>query len=168
MDMHDQPKVKSYRASAFFPDDSGSRIPPEGTVAQGQLHADELLYTGKQQGKDSEIFPFPVTKELLVRGQERYNIYCSPCHDKVGTGRGIIVRRGLKQPPSFHTVRLKEAPPGYFFNVMTNGFGAMFSYASRLKPEDRWAVAAYIRALQLSQGAMQGDVAPEDFQQLDK
>ena len=167
MDMHDQPRFESYEASNFFPDGRASRVPPEGTVAQGQLRDDDLLYTGKLDGQDSELFPFPVTLDLLERGQDRFNIYCSPCHDRVGTGHGVVVRRGMKQPPSFHIVRLKEAPPGHFFNVITNGFGAMFSYASRLKPEDRWAVIAYIRALQLSQGASYGDVSQEDVNKVE-
>lgn len=163
MDMHDQPKYKSYRSSALFADGKASRTPPEGTVAQGQLRDDELLYTGKLNGQDSVVFPFPVTRELLDRGQERYDIYCSPCHDHVGTGQGIIVRRGMKQPPSFHITRLQEAPPGYYFNVITNGFGVMFSYSSRISPGDRWAITAYIRALHLSQGAGEGDVSAADL-----
>lgn len=163
MDMHDQPKYKSYRASALFADGKASRIPPEGTVAQGHLRDDELLFTGKMDGQDSVVFPFPVTRELLERGQERYDIYCSPCHDHVGTGQGIIVRRGMKQPPSFHITRLQEASPGYYFNVITNGYGVMFSYASRISPEDRWAIVAYIRALHLSQSVGEGDVAREDL-----
>jgi hypothetical protein len=167
MDMHDQPKYQSYEASDFFPDGRASRVPPEGTVAQGQLRDDDLLYSGKLNGKDSELFPFPITLDVLKRGQERFNIYCSPCHDRVGTGRGIIVRRGMKRPPSFHSARLREAPPGHFFNVITNGFGAMFSYASRLRPEDRWAVIAYIRALQLSQDATEGDVPKEDMEKVE-
>ncbi|UCF36051.1 MAG: cytochrome c [Acidobacteriota bacterium] len=168
LDMHDQPKYESLEASSFFPDGSASRIPPEGTVAQGHLRDDELLYTGRLDGADSELFPFPVTRKVLDRGQERFDIYCSPCHDRVGTGHGVIVRRGMKQPPSFHIVRLKEAPPGYFYNVITNGFGVMFSYASRISPEDRWAIIAYIRALQLSQGASYGDVPQEDLAKLEK
>ncbi len=167
MDMHDQPKYQSYEASAFFPDGRASRVPPEGTVAQEQLRDDDLLYSGKLNGKDSELFPFPITLDVLKRGQERFNIYCSPCHDRVGTGRGIIVRRGMKRPPSFHSARLREAPPGHFFNVITKGFGAMFSYASRLRPEDRWAVIAYIRALQLSQDATEGDVPKEDMEKVE-
>lgn len=167
MDMHDQPKYQSYEASNFFPDGSASRVPPEGTVAQGELRDDDLLYTGKLKGQDSELFPFPITLDVLKRGQERFNIYCSPCHDRTGSGHGVIVRRGMKRPPSFHTARLREAPPGHFFNVITNGFGAMFSYASRLKPEDRWAVIAYIRALQLSQGAGYGDVPDEDMEKVE-
>lgn len=162
MDMHDQPKYKSFRASAFFPDGRASRTPPEGTVAQGQLREDELLYTGKLDGQDSELFPFPITREVLDRGQERYNVFCSPCHDRVGTGQGIIVQRGMKQPPSFHITRLREAPPGYYFNVITQGFGVMYGYASRIPPEDRWAIIAYIRALHLSQAASYGDVSETD------
>jgi hypothetical protein len=162
MDMHDQPKYKPFRASAFFSDGRASRTPPEGTVAQGQLREDELLYTGRLDGQDSELFPFPITREVLDRGQERYNIFCSPCHDQVGTGQGIIVQRGMKQPPSFHITRLREAPPGYYFNVITQGFGVMYGYASRIPPEDRWAIVAYIRALHLSQAASFGDVSEAD------
>jgi len=168
LDMHDQPKYESYEASDFFADGKASRIPPEGTIPQGGLRQGELLYTGKVDGEDSELFPFPVTQNILVRGQDRYNIYCSPCHDKVGTGKGIIVRRGMKQPPSFHIARLREAPPGYMFNVMTDGFGVMFSYSSRVQPRDRWAIAAYIRALQLSQNASYGDVSEEDLEKLEE
>ncbi len=166
--MHDQPRYESYEASDFFTDGMASRIPPEGTIPQGGLRQGELLYTGKVDGKDSELFPFPITQNILVRGQNRYNIYCSPCHDKVGTGKGIIVRRGMKQPPSFHIARLREAPPGYFFDVMSNGFGVMFSYSSRVQPRDRWAIAAYIRALQLSQNASYGDVSEEDLEKLEE
>lgn len=162
LDMHDQPKYETYEASDFFTDGQASRIPPEGTVARGQLGDDELLRTGKLDGSDSELLPFPVTRDLLERGRERYDVFCSPCHDRVGTGRGVIVRRGLKQPPSFHIVRLREAAPGYIFDVITNGYGVMYSYGSRIKPHDRWAIVAYIRALQLSQNASYGDVSEED------
>ena len=168
LDMHDQPKYESYEASGFYPDGRASRVPPEGTVAQGQLHDDELLYTGKLDGQDSELFPFPITEEVLRRGHERFDIYCSPCHDRVGTGQGVIVRRGMKRPPSLHITRLKEAAPGHFFNVITNGFGAMFSYSARINPEDRWAIAAYIRALQLSQGATAGDVSADDMAKVEE
>lgn len=167
LDMHDQPKYESYEQSSFFRDGLASRLPPEGTVAQGQLREDGLLYTGRLDGRDSELFPFAVTREVLLRGQEQYDIFCSPCHDRVGTGNGVIVRRGMKQPPSFHIVRLREAPPGYYFNVMTTGYGAMLGYAERVKPEGRWAIAAYIRALQLSQGAQAGDVSQPDLEKLD-
>jgi mono/diheme cytochrome c family protein len=168
LDMHDQPKYESYEASEFFANGSASRIPPKGTIPRGGLRQGELLYTGKIDGKDSELFPFSINQDLLVRGQERYNIYCSPCHDKVGTGRGIIVRRGMKQPPSFHIARLREAPPGYLFDVMTKGFGTMYAYSSRVGPRDRWAIAAYIRALQLSQNASYGDVSEQDLAKLEE
>lgn len=168
LDMHDQPKYEPYEASAFFPDNKSARTPPDGTVAQGQLREDSLFYTGKVGDQDSPVFPFPVTEEMLKRGQEQYNVFCSPCHDRAGTGEGMIVERGMIRPPSFHIVRLREAPPGYFFDVITNGFGAMFSYASRLSPEDRWAVIAYIRALQLSQHATYGQVPDEDVEQLEE
>lgn len=163
LDMHEQPRYESYEASPFFPDGRASRVPPRGTVARGQLRDDRLFYTGQLDGRDSELFPTPVTRELLERGRERYDIYCSPCHDRVGTGQGIIVRRGMKQPPSLHIVRLREVPPGYLYNVITQGFATMYGYASRIPPEDRWAVVAYIRALQLSQAAGYGEASEEDI-----
>ncbi|HLV02592.1 MAG TPA: cytochrome c [Acidobacteriota bacterium] len=168
LDMHDQPKYQVYEESAFFPDGRASRNPPDGTVAQGQLREDVLLYTGKVGNQDSQVFPFPITEEMLRRGQERYNVFCAPCHDRAGTGQGMIVERGMTRPPSLHTVRLREAPPGYFFDVITNGFGAMFSYASRIPAEDRWAIIAYIRALQLSQNATYGQVPDEVIGQLEE
>jgi hypothetical protein len=167
MDMHDQPKYESYEKGEPFTVGKATRLPPEGTIPRGLIGDDELLFTGRVDGKDSTVFPFPVTRETLERGQERFNIFCSPCHDKVGTGNGIIVRRGMKQPPSFHIVRLKEAAPGYMFNVITNGYGVMYSYSSRIPPEDRWAVVAYIRALQLSQSASYGDVPEEDISRVE-
>lgn len=168
LDMHDQPKYEVYEESSFFPDNKASRVSPEGTVAQGRLREDLLFYTGKVDNQDSQVFPFPITEEMLRRGQERYNVFCSPCHDRAGTGQGMIVERGMTRPPSFHTVRLREAPPGYLFDVITNGFGAMFSYASRVPPEDRWAIIAYIRALQLSQNATYGLVPEEVIGQLEE
>jgi cytochrome c len=146
--MHNQPKIKPLRENAFFADRSGARPLVEDTVARGQLNDDPLLYTGKENGQLATEFPFPVTKEVVDRGQERFNIYCSPCHDRAGTGREIVVRRGYRQPPSFHDQRLKDAPIGHFFDVMTNGFGAMPDYRAQVRPEDRWAIAAYMRALQ--------------------
>jgi hypothetical protein len=166
-DMHDQPRYESMEASDFFENGSASRRPPEGTVARGHLRNDELLYTGKVNGRIADVFPYKMTKEILARGQERYNIFCSPCHDRVGTGRGIIVQRGMKQPPSFHIVRLREAEAGYFFDVMTNGYGIMYSYASRIPVHDRWAIGAYIRALQLSQNAGFSEVSEMDLEQLE-
>lgn len=167
LDMHDQPRYESYEASSFFEDGSAGRIPPRGTVAQGELLADELFYRGKLNGEDADAFPFPVTRELLDRGQEQFNIYCAPCHDRAGTGHGIIVERGMKQPPSLHILRLREAPVGHFFDVITNGYGEMFGYASRIPPRDRWAIVAYIRALQLSQHADVSELAPADLQRLE-
>ena len=122
-------------------------------MARGQLHLDEARYTGKQNDKNIDFFPIQITRADIARGQERFNIYCSPCHDRVGDGHGIVVQRGLRQPPSFHDPRLETAPVGHFFDVMTNGYGAMYSYASRVPVDDRWRIAAYIRALQLSQNA---------------
>jgi mono/diheme cytochrome c family protein len=156
--MADQPREKPLAKSGFFGDDRSSRPAVEGTVAQGALQADELFYTGKVNGKEADVFPFAVTQATLRRGQERFNIYCSPCHDRTGSGQGMIVRRGYRAPPSFHIDKLRQAPPGHFFDVMTRGFGAMPDYAEQVAPEDRWAIAAYIRALQLSQGAQLGDV----------
>ena len=164
--MHDQPKYESLEASDFFGDGKASHRPPEGTVARGQLREDELLYTGKTNDDMSMVFPYQITRDILTRGHQRYNVFCSPCHDRAGTGKGIIVERGMKQPPSLHIVRLKEAVPGYFFDVITNGYGEMYGYATRVPVHDRWAIVAYIRALQLSQGASLGDVSQEDVKRI--
>jgi hypothetical protein len=151
-DMHDQPKLKPYRGSAFFADGSGMRPLPANTVARGSLREDALFHTGRlADGSMTSELPMPMTRRLLERGQERYNIYCTPCHGAVGDGRGMVVRRGYKQPTSYHDERLRQVPVGYLFDVMSNGFGVMPSYAPQVPPEDRWAIAAYIRALQLSQ-----------------
>jgi hypothetical protein len=165
-DMHDQPRYEALEPSTFFADGRSSRPLVEGTVARGYLRADELLYTGKVGGELAEVLPFPVTRELLQRGQERYNIYCTPCHDQVGNGQGMIVQRGLRPPPSFHIERLRQAPIGHFFDVITNGYGAMANYAAEVAPLDRWAVAAYIRALQLSQHAEVAELPETDRRQL--
>jgi mono/diheme cytochrome c family protein len=161
-DMHDQPRYEPLEASHFFDDGRASRPLVEGTVAQGQAQRDTLLSTGKINNTMAAVLPFPVTRQLLERGQERYNIYCSPCHDRVGGGQGIVVRRGFRRPSSFHLDRLREAPIGHFFEVMTHGFGAMMDYAAQITPNDRWAIAAYIRALQLSQHATLADVPVEE------
>jgi mono/diheme cytochrome c family protein len=151
-DMHDQPKLKPYRSSAFFADGSGMRPLPAHTVARGTLHEDSHFYTGRMpDGSMATELPMPMTRALLKRGQERFTIYCTPCHGQLGDGRGMVVRRGYKQPSSYHDERLRQVPIGYFFDVMTNGFAVMPSYAPQVPPEDRWAIAAYIRALQLSQ-----------------
>ena len=159
-------RIKVYEPSAFYPDAQSARPVISGTVALGLLNTDELLYTGKVGGQDATEFPFPVTRALLERGQLRFNIYCSPCHGLLGDGNGMIVQRGLSAPPSFHQQRLRDAPAGHFFDVITNGYGRMYSYAARVAPEDRWAIIAYIRALQLSQNATPADVPPEQRAQL--
>ncbi len=161
-DMHDQPKYRGLRASAFFADGSSARPLVEGTVARGTLQEDEAFFTGKVVGVAVKELPFAVDAQVLDRGQERFNIYCSPCHDKSGGGNGMIVQRGYKQPPSFHIDRLRQADAGYLFDVMTNGFGVMPDYKVQVAPRDRWAVVAYIRALQLSQHAAGSDVPGGD------
>jgi len=157
-DMHDQPRFKPLARSDFYPDMRSARPPVEGTVARGQWHEDSYFYTGKVGNQPGDAIPFPVTQEVLARGQERFNIYCSPCHSRLGDGNGMIVQRGFRPPPSFHTDRLRKAPLGYFYGVITNGFGAMPEYASQVPPRDRWDIVAYIRALQLSQNASPADV----------
>jgi mono/diheme cytochrome c family protein len=168
VDMHIQPKYLPYEPTTFFADGRSERQPVAGTVARGQLRADELLYTGKENGAIANRFPFAMTREDLERGRQRYNIYCTPCHDYTGRGNGIIVQRGFDPPPSFHSDRLRGEPVGHFFDVMTNGYGSMYSYASRVEPEDRWRIAAYIRALQLSQHATLEDVPDEERDKLPK
>jgi cbb3-type cytochrome c oxidase subunit III len=165
-DMHVQPKYKPLESSTFFDDGRSARPVVPGTVARGQLRIDEGLYSGKVNGVELNTFPMPITREVLERGRERYNIYCTPCHDRLGEGRGMIVQRGFPPPPSYHIDRLRQAPVGHFYSVITNGYGTMYSYASRISPDDRWAVAAYIRALQLSQQAKVSDLPEEDRQHL--
>lgn len=152
-DMHNQPRYKPFAATDFFGDGRSERPTIEDTVARGQLHLDQARYTGKENGKDISYFPIEMTRADVARGQERFNIFCSPCHGRLGDGHGMIVARGLRQPPSYYDPRLVNAPVGHFFDVMTNGYGAMYSYASRVPVDDRWRIAAYIRALQLSQNA---------------
>jgi hypothetical protein len=156
--MANQPRYEPLQKSEFFDDQRASRPLVEGTVARGHLDADEQLYTGKIGGALATTFPFPIDRQVLLRGQERFDIFCSPCHDRVGSGQGMIVRRGYRPPPSLHIERLRAAPPGHFFDVISHGFGAMPDYAAQIPPHDRWAIAAYIRALQLSQNAAIGDV----------
>ena len=157
-DMHDQPRFKPLARSDFYSDLRSARPPVEGTVARGQLHEDSYFYTGKMGNAPGDYMPFAVNEEVLARGQERFNIYCSPCHSELGDGNGVIVQRGYRAPPSYHTERLRKAPLGYFFDVMTNGFGAMPDYASQISAQDRWNIVAYIRALQLSQNATAADL----------
>lgn len=165
-DMHVQPRYKSLDPSTFFDDGRSARPVVPGTVARDQLRTDEAFYTGKLNGVEVATFPIPVTRADLERGRERYNIYCTPCHDRLGNGQGMIVQRGFPPPPSYHTDRLRQAPVGHFFSVMTNGYGTMYSYASRITPEDRWKIAAYIRVLQLSQASKISDLTDEDRRQL--
>jgi len=157
-DMHDQPRFKPLAMSDFYTDLRSARPPVEGTVARGQLHEDTYFYTGKVGTNPGDYMPFPATDDVLARGRERFDIYCAPCHSRLGDGRGMIVQRGFRSPPSYHTERLRKAPLGYFFDVMTNGFGAMPEYASQIPTRDRWYIVAYIRALQLSQNATSADV----------
>ena len=158
-EMYDQPKVKPLGESDFYSDLRSARPQVDGTVARGQLHEDNYLYTGKINGNPGDYMPFPVTEEVLARGHERFNIYCAPCHSRTGDGNGMVPQRGLKHPPTYHQDRLRKAPLGYFFDVMTNGFGVMPDYSAQIQPRDRWCIVAYIRALQLSQNATSADVA---------
>lgn len=162
MNMYDQPKVQWGETSQFLPDNHSSQPIPEGTVSRQRGPVDESFYTGLGDAGLLADSPIPVTYELLERGQDRFNIYCSPCHNFNGNGLGVIVQKGMVQPASFHEQRLQDQNVGYFYNAITNGFGRMYSYASRVPPEDRWAIAAYIKALQLSQNATLADV-PEEF-----
>lgn len=152
-DMHDQPRFKPYAKSDFFADKRSARPLVDGTIARGHLRADAVLYTGKAAGKPADAFPFPVTADVMARGRERFDIFCSPCHGRTGAGDGMIVRRGYRKPPTFHQDRLRQAAPGYTYDVITNGFGAMPDYAQQVPVGDRWAIVAYIRALQRSQHA---------------
>jgi mono/diheme cytochrome c family protein len=182
-DMQNQPKYKPYRQSAFFKDGQSGRQPVEGTVARGHLKDDALFFTGKnaQTGSGSPsqgdatgefsgfaaTFPVAVTEETLQRGEERYNIYCSVCHDRTGYGEGMVVLRGYKKPPTFHSDRLRQAPVGYLYDVITNGFGAMPDYAAQIQAKDRWAVVAYLRALQLSQNTTVDALSADERQKLE-
>jgi hypothetical protein len=159
LDMHVQPRYNPLAKSDFFPDQRAARPLVEGTVAQGELRADSYFYTGKIGNNPGGFMPFPVTHEVLERGRERFNIYCSPCHSRAGDGNGFVPTRGFaRKPPSYHIDRLQKVPIGYFYDVMTNGFGIMLDYSAQISPRDRWCIAAYIRALQLSQNATMADV----------
>ena len=164
--MADQPSYDPLEPSEFFADGMSARQPVEGTVARGQLIEDNVFTTGKVANGYATSFPSPVTREMLQRGRERFNVYCAPCHGRVGTGDGMIVMRGYRRPTSFHDARLRNEAPGYFVDVMKNGFGSMPSYATQVGAEDRWAIAAYVRALQISQSATIDDVPPEERSRL--
>ena len=161
-DMHDNPRYEPLEESAFFSNGGASRLLVSNTVARGQLREDEHLYTGKVNGQLATEFPMPVTADVMARGQQCLDIYCAPCHGRTGEGNGMIVQRGFRQPPSYHEDRLVNAPAGYFFDVMTNGFGAMQDYASQVPVPERWAIAAYIRALQTSHRGTIDDVPAKE------
>jgi mono/diheme cytochrome c family protein len=167
-DMHDQPKYRPLRASAFFENTSSARPLVDGTIARGTLQADASFFTGKNGALFVSELPFPVTQAVLDRGQERFNIYCTPCHDATGSGNGLVVQRGYPKPQTYHSDRLRKIEAGYFFDVMTNGFGRMPDYRAQLTPRDRWNIVAYIRALQLSQHAAPSDVPGGDPTKLAK
>ena len=167
-DMHDQPKAEPLEPSGFFDDHRASRPIPPGTVARGHLEADTALYGGIERGAPVEEFPFAVSHETLARGRERYDIFCSPCHDRTGGGRGMIVQRGFKQPPALSDARLRQVPAGYLFQVVSNGFGQMPGYSTQVPARDRWAIVAYVKALQLSQHATLADVPEARRAELEK
>jgi len=159
--MANQPRYDPLEPSDFFADKMSARPRIPGTVARGELVSNDFMATGKINGADGDGFPFAVTAAVMNRGEERFNIYCSQCHGKVGDGNGMVPSRGYRRPPSFHTEALRRAVTGHFFDVMTNGFGAMPSYAPQVPVEDRWAIIAYIRALQLAQNGTIDDLPPD-------
>ena len=168
-DMHDQPKHKPLSASEFYTLDHRSARPPvPGTVARGHLQDDSSYFTGKDGAIPTATLPMLVTAQLLERGQVRFQTFCAPCHGRTGRGDGMIVQRAFKAPPSLHLDRLRAAPVGHFYDVITHGFGAMADYAAQVPVADRWAITAYIRALQLSQHASLADVPPDKLDRLDK
>jgi mono/diheme cytochrome c family protein len=167
-DMHDGPRYKPLQQSDIYADKRSSRPIIEGVVARGFLKDDDVFYTGMQAGAPVEKIPMPLTDAVVARGRERYNIYCSPCHGVAGDGDGMIVKRGYKQPTSYHDPRLRNEKAGYFFDVMTRGFGQMPDYAAQVSPKDRWAIVAYIRALQLSQHASVGDLTQSQRERLER
>ena len=164
--MAEQPRYEPLAKSPFFDDERSARPLVDGTIAQGDLRDDRLLYEGKVNGKLADAFPFPINREVLERGQQRFDIYCAVCHDRIGTGEGMIVRRGYRAPPSYHIDRLREAPAGHFFDVISHGFGVMPDYSQQVSVRDRWAIVAYIRALQLSQHAALSELSEKDQRSL--
>ena len=167
-DMHDAPRLDPLESSTFFADGRASRQLVANTVPRGHLREDEHLYTGKVNGQPAAEFPMPVTAAVMARGRERFEIFCAPCHGKSGEGNGMIVLRGFRKPPSYHEQRLRDQPVGYYFDVMTNGFGAMQDYSAQVPVADRWAIAAYIRAIQLSHNARVEDVPADRRGELDQ
>lgn len=167
-DMGRQAYHRPLDASGFFSDGMSARRLPAHTIARGQLQEDELFYTGRINGQLMDLFPMPVTRELLDRGQQRFDIYCSVCHGRTGQGNGMVARRGFPAPPSYDLDRLRAAPVGHFVEVISNGYGLMYSYASRVEPADRWAIAAYIRTLQLSHHASINDAPAAERTKLEQ
>ena len=167
-DMHDQPRFEPLEYSSFFPDGRSSRNLVPGTVARGRLQLDPHHYEGRVDGEWATEYPFPMTASTLERGRERYDIFCAVCHGFTGNGDGFVVQRGMKPPSSFHIPRLVESPVGYYFDVITNGFGVMYDYADRIPADDRWAIIAYVQALQLSQDSPLEVVPPAEQDRLQK
>jgi mono/diheme cytochrome c family protein len=165
--MHDAPRYDPLEASPVMMKGASAQPLVAGTVARGFLNEDALLHTGMgPDGQPSAVFPFPITRDDLDRGEERFNIYCAPCHGRTGEGNGMVVQRGYRQAPSYHIDRLRQMPAGYFVDVMTNGFGVMPDYRAQVTATDRWRIAAYIRALQLSHSATIADVPAAEAQRL--
>lgn len=160
--MHNQPKYVPYRSSEFFADGLSERQQVSGTVARDQLYEDSYFYTGKINGKEGDAFPFPVTMAVMERGHERYDIYCSPCHSRVGDGQGMIVKRGYRQAINFHDPKVVAETVGHYYDIISHGFGAMPDYAAQIEPADRWAIAAYIRAMQYAQNGTMADIPAQD------
>jgi mono/diheme cytochrome c family protein len=166
--MQDQPRYETFEASTFFEDGMSARLPVEGTVARGQLHENEAFYSGREGETPVASIPIEVDASVMQRGRQRYDIYCSRCHGLIGEADGVVVSRGLRRPPRLHIERLRNAPAGHFFDVITHGFGAMPRYAVQIEPHDRWAIVAYVRALQLSQHARLDDVPAEERAELEE
>lgn len=166
-DMQVQPKYTSLSPSSFFVDGRSARPVPAHTIARGHLNDTDGFHTGAVNGAFLETIPVPITRPLLERGQQRFNIFCTPCHGPLGNGDGMVARRGFKVPANLHTDRLRHAPPGYLFQVISNGYGAMPDYSNQIHVADRWAIIAYIRALQLSRDATVADVPPQDRKKLE-
>ena len=165
--MVDQPHLKPLAEADFFANGSAARPIPAHTVARGHLDDNDAFFTGMADGQLVTAFPTPLTRAELSRGRERFDIYCAVCHGRTGDGNGMVVQRGFPRPPSFHEERLREAPIGHFFDVIKNGYGVMYSYASRIEPDDRWAIIGYIRALQLSERVTLSDLPPAERAKLE-
>ena len=167
-DMHDQPRYEALEPSAFFPDGRSVRPQVRGTVARGEMESGTVLLTGRVDGALTPDLPLPLTRKLLARGRQRFEIFCTPCHGQLGDGNGIVTQRGFRHPPSYHSERLRGVPVGHFFDVITRGFGAMTDFSDRIPPEDRWAIAAYIRALQYSRQAKLDELPADMRRELER